>query len=663
MSSRLRAVIIFAVYTFLVCTFTVLFFIFFTKAESVLPPDSFGYRLNKGFIFFFNLIPAVLMTAEIFGFSWFFGISSSGREKRFSTIMLGHFKSVLIICVSCVLICFVVKEALIPIVEEKISVYEIRQRNFVLYTELANENANEGSYDYARFYADEALKLYPDSAEAKELARHMEEEEIKARSKSGMTTPDTQDKGYYAYQQGDSLAYSSLQKAEKALADSDYINAHYYAELAKKTTGRDDQNKARAQEISSIALDKLSKNSDYLEIAEIALKTSNYIDAHYYAELAKKTNDEEIKARANEISSMAWDIISNNDDLLNKGTDELYKTKKEAYIALERGDVLKAYYTLLKLNDLYPSDPDVKNYFAATMEKLQKQYFFVDETTDMRDFEAANDVYFAWTKADGTIDIIFIGGISIVEDTGQFVQYFRNFSVTTVSPEGDTIQFFSVPYAKMTAQLVSSLRDSGLIDANWEIKTSNDQYVPFIFLEGVDREADNLRNGKINPSIAPKYKYPQEEDPLPFYLLDIPFGDLTLIRLACGGPENMPFISLLRFASKADQYGFSSEIYSCALAKRCCYPFIILVFMIFFAVVSFNYRLLSGHMFRFGWILLFPIMTAGIYFMMMLADYLESIVAISMYSLLGAATPIGMLGIVILLVLLTSFRFLSVHGE
>ena len=611
MSSRLRAVIIFAVYTFLVCTFTVLFFIFFTKAESVLPPDSFGYRLNKGFIFFFNLIPAVLMTAEIFGFSWFFGISSSGREKRFSTIMLGHFKSVLIICVSCVLICFVVKEALIPIVEEKISVYEIRQRNFVLYTELANENANEGSYDYARFYADEALKLYPDSAEAKELARHMEEEEIKARSKSGMTTPDTQDKGYYAYQQGDSLAYSSLQKAEKALADSDYINAHYYAELAKKTTGRDDQNKARAQEISS----------------------------------------------------MAWDILSNNDDLLNKGTDELYKTKKEAYIALERGDVLKAYYTLIKLNDLYPSDPDVKNYFAATMEKLQKQYFFVDETTDMRDFEAANDVYFAWTKADGTIDIIFIGGISIVEDTGQFVQYFRNFSVTTVSPEGDTIQFFSVPYAKMTAQLVSSLRDSGLIDADWEIKTSNDQYVPFIFLEGVDREADNLRNGKINPSIAPKYKYPQEEDPLPFYLLDIPFGDLTLIRLACGGPENMPFISLLRFASKADQYGFSSEIYSCALAKRCCYPFIILVFMIFFAVVSFNYRLLSGHMFRFGWILLFPIMTAGIYFMMMLADYLESIVAISMYSLLGAATPIGMLGIVILLVLLTSFRFLSVHGE
>ena len=611
MSSRLRAVIIFAVYTFLVCTFTVLFFIFFTSAESVLPPDSFGYRLNKGFIFFFNLIPAVLMTAEIFGFSWFFGISSNGREKRFSTIMLGHLKSVLIICVSCVVICFVVKEALVPIVEEKISVYEMRQRNFVLYTELAKENANDGSYDYARFYADEALKLYPESEEAKELARRMEEEEVKARSISGITTTDTTQEKEYVHLQGESLAYTYLQRAEIALATHDYINAHYYAELAAKTTGREDQNKARAKEISA----------------------------------------------------QAWDTLSSNDDLLNIGTDELYRTKKEAYIALERGDVLKAYYTLLKLNNLYPSDPDVKNYFAATVEKIQKQYFFVDETTDMRDFEAANDVYFAWTKADGTIDIIFIGGISIVEDTGQFVQYFRNFSVTTVSAEGETIQFFSVPYAKMTAQLVSSLRDSGLVDADWEIKTSNDQYVPFIFLEGVDREADKLRNGKYNPTIAPKYKYPQEEDPLPFYLLDIPFGDLTLIRLACGGPENMPFISLLRFASKADQYGFSSEIYSCALAKRCCYPFIILVFMIFFAVVSFNYRLLSGHMFRFSWVLLFPIMTAGIYFMMMLAEYLESIVAISMYSLLGAATPIGMLVIVVLLVLVTSFRFLSVHGE
>ena len=618
MSSRLRAVIIFAVYTFLVCTFTVLFFIFFTKAESVLPPDSFGYRLNKGFIFFFNLIPAVLMTAEIFGFSWFFGISSSGREKRFSTIMLGHFKSVLIICVSCVLICFVVKEALIPIVEEKISVYELRQRNFVLYTELANESAEKGGYDNARFYADEAFKLYPESAEAKELARRMEEEEIKARSKSGMTNTEVPEKDDYVNLQGDSLAFSYLQKAEKALASSDYINAHYYAELVKKTTDEDDQNLARAKEISS----------------------------------------------------QAWDIISNKDDLLNKGTDELYKTKKEAYIALERGDVLKAYYTLLKLNDLYPSDPDVKNYFAATMEKLQKQYFFVDETTDMRDFEAANDVYFAWTKADGTIDIIFIGGISIVEDTGQLVQYFRNFSVTKVLPDGHLDDYsMSVPYAKMTAQLASSV-DPG-------VDPKNDWYIPYIFLRGIHRLSDNSKN-----VIKPQYKATREEEissldvlarvkeikelernAPDFYVLNIPFEDFILIRQACGGPENMPFISLLRFASKADQYGFSSEIYSCALAKRCCYPFIILVFMIFFAVVSFNYRLLSGHMFRFGWILLFPIMTAGIYFMMMLAEYLESIVAISMYSLLGAATPIGMLGIVILLVLLTSFRFLSVHGE
>lgn len=525
--------------------------------------------------------------------------------------MLGHLKSVLIICVSCVVICFVVKEALIPIVEEKITVYEMRQRNFVLYTELANENAKEGSYDFARFYADEAYKLYPESAEAKELARRMEEEEIKARSISGVTTEDKQEKKDDVHLQGESLAYSYLQKAEKALADSDYINAHYYAELAYKTADRDDQNRVRAKEISSIA----------------------------------------------------WDKLSDNDELMNNGVDELYKTKKEAYIALERGDVLKAYYTFLKLKNKNPSDPDVSNYYDATLEKIQAQYFFVDETTILRDFEAANDVYFSWTKADGTIDIIFIGGISIVEDTGQFVQYFRNFSVTTLSPDGETIQFFSVPYAKMTAQLVSSLIDSGVVDAGWEIKTSNDQYIPFIFLEGVDREADNMRNGKSNPAIAPKYKYPQEEDPLPFYLLDIPFGDLTLIRLACGGPENMPFISLLRFASKADQYGFSSEIYSCALAKRCCYPFVILVFMIFFAVVSFNYRLLSGHMFRFGWVLLFPIMTAGIYFMMMLAEYLESIIAISMYSLLGAATPIGMLVIAILLVLLTSFRFLSVHGE
>lgn len=603
MNSKIRAAIIFVVYTFLVFVFTVLFFIFFTNADTVLPPDAFAYKLSRGFIYFFNLIPAVLITSEIFGFSWFFGISSSGKERRFSNRMLIHLKTVLITCVSCVIICFIAKEVLIPIVQEKVFLYEGRARNYQEYTELAQEYSESGSVNNARFYAEEALKLYPDSEEAKGLALRMEREAVEAHSHERVDDFDTDD---FVQVQDEELSYSYLTEAEKALAELDYINAHYYAEMAARTTGRDDQNLLRAKEISA----------------------------------------------------ESWNLLYSDTNMFNKEAGDLYKTKKEAYAALEHGDVLKAYYTLIKLKDAYPGDPDVVNYFNATVDRLEQQYFFVDETADLRDFEAANNVYFAVKKPDGQTDLIFIGGVSIVENTSQFIQYFRNFSVTTISKEGQITQFFSVPYAKMTAQLVSSLLESGQLSAGWEFKTSNDQYVPYIFLEGVDRQSDNTRN-----AIRPKFKYPQEEETQPFYLIDIPFGDLILIRQACSGPDTMPLLSLFRFVSKAAQYGFSGEVYSAALAKRGCYPLIILAVMIFAAVISFNYRLLSGHLFKFSWLLLFPIMTAAIHFFMMLTEYVESILSISLYSIMGTATPVGMLVISIGLVLVVSVRFLSVHGE
>lgn len=603
MNSKIKAAIIFAVYTFLVFVFTVLFFIFFTSADSVLPPDAFAYKLSRGFIYFFDLIPAVLMTAEIFGFSWFFGISSNGKERRFSNRMLGHLKMVLITCVSCVIICFIAKEVLVPTIQEKIYLYEARARNYAEYTELAKEYSESGSVNSARFYAEEALKLYPDSEEARGLALRMEREAVEAHSHESVDYSAEDD---YIQIQDEELAYSYLTEAEKALAASDYINAHYYAEMAAKTTGRDDQNLLRAKEISA----------------------------------------------------ESWNLMYSDTNLFNKEAGDLYRTKKEAYTALEQGDVLKAYYTLLKLKDIYPEDPDVVNYFNATMDRLEQQYFFVDETADLRDFEAANNVYFSITKPDGQVDLIFIGGVSIVENTSQFIQYFRNFSVTSFSEDGHVIQFFSVPYAKMTAQLISSLFESGQISMAREFKTSNDQYVPYVFLEGVDRQSDNTRN-----AIKPKFKYPQEEEKQPFYLMDIPFGDLVLIRQACGGPETMPLLSLLRFIPKAEQYGFSGEIYSSVLAKRGCYPLIILAIMIFAAIVSFNYRLLSGHMFKFSWILLFPIMTVIIHFVLMLTEYIESILTISLYNVMGSATPVGMLCISIGFVLVVSVRFLSVHGE
>ena len=603
MNSKIKAVIIFAVYTFLVFLFSILFFLLFSNADSVLASDSFEYRIDNGFIFFFDLIPSVLITAEIFGFSWFFGVSANGTQHRFSGRMLGHLKTVLITCVSCVIICFIAKEALIPTIQNSLYLVEARASNYKEYTELAEEYSEDGSVSLARFYAEEALKLNPDSEEAKALALRMERELLEANSGDYEVVENRAENDFVPMQE-EELAYSYLVEAEKAFAESDYINAHYYAEMAAKTTGRDDQNLLRAKEISSVS----------------------------------------------------WGRLEAEKDSFNTESGDVYKTKKEAYNALEHGDVLKAYYTLKKLKETYPLDPDVENYFNATVDELEKLYFFVDETADLRDFETSNNVYFAVTKPDGQVDLIFIGGISIIENTGQFIQYFRNFSVTSFSSDGHVIQFFSVPYAKMTAQLVSSLYDSGLVSSDREFKTSTDQYVPFIFLNGVDRQLENTRN-----DISPKYKKKQEAEL--FYIIDIPFGDLALIRQACSGADTMPFLSLLRFVSKASQYGFSCEVYTASLAKRASYPFVILAIMIYVAIVSFHYRLISGNTFRFRWLLLFPVMTLGAHFFLMITDYIESLLAVSLFSAFASYCPAVMVGTFVLCVFLVSIRFISVHGE
>ena len=563
-------------------------------------------NLHNGVIYFFMLVPPVLMTAEMFGFSWFFGVSSSGTKKRFSNKLLGHFKTVLITCVSCVIVCFITEEALIPSVQNAVRLYEARASNYREYTELAEEYSEAGSFSNARFYAEEALKLYPGSTEAKALALRMERESLEANSAESIASIVSEEKNDFIQMQNEELSFSYLTEAEKAFAAADYINAHYYAEMAAKTTVRDGQNLLRAKEISSVS----------------------------------------------------WGLLNSDKNTFNTESGDVYKLKKEAYNALENGDVLKAYYMLLKLKDAYPIDPDITNYFEETVDILEKQYFFVDETTDLRDFETANNVYFSITKPNGQVDLIFIGGISVVENTGQFIQYFRNFSVTSFSENGHVKQFFSVPYAKMTAQLVSSLLESGQVAVDRELKTSNDQYVPYIFLEGVDRQSENSRN-----AIRPKFKYRMEEDAPSFYILDIPFGDLTLIRQACDGADKMPFISLMRFISKAKQYGFSNEVYTAAFAKRACFPLIILAIMIAIAIISFNYRLLSGHAFRFHWLLLFPLMTIILRFVMMLIDYMESLLAVSLSSALGTACPAAMVFLTIALVIIVSIRFLSSHSE
>ena len=109
---------------------------------------------------------------------------------------------------------------------------------------------------------------------------------------------------------------------------------------------------------------------------------------------------------------------------------------------------------------------------------MQDSVFFTDETEVLTSFESFRDIYFTVQNSDNSKDVIYIRGITILENAGQFVQYFRDFYVYTYKFDGTLLKSVYTPYAKMIAIPASSLGDS----LNKQ-KIKQDGYVPYILLK------------------------------------------------------------------------------------------------------------------------------------------------------------------------------------
>ena len=81
--------------------------------------------------------------------------------------------------------------------------------------------------------------------------------------------------------------------------------------------------------------------------------------------------------------------------------------------------------------------------------RVENQCFFIDETEKLKAFEYYNDVHFTVSRDSGAKDVIYIRGITPVQDGGRMVQYLRELSVMTYGKNGVLLRSVYVPYAKM----------------------------------------------------------------------------------------------------------------------------------------------------------------------------------------------------------------------
>lgn len=578
-------------------------FIFFETPDWNLG-SPFLYKFQNGLLLFFKLLPAIFVAGIIIGYSWGFGKQNNNPPHRFSEIFVIYLKNVIISSLICTSLCFLAAEVGIPLISYSRAQMEENSKNIDEYIILAKKNLATGDYGTALFYANYVLDIAPNSQEAIDLARFIEESQFL--NKKEIVSDNDVLPTLVTTKISDMTVPELFKKATEYYAKEDYFNAHYFSSLV-------------------------------LEISKL-----NYANRDY----------------AKQLASDSWNKLLHIDAFENDLSKEVFQRKKEGYIALSSGDYSKAYYIYQDLLEKYPLDYDIKNFYETSKELLGTRYFFIDETLDKQQFEKFRNVFFTIPRLDGGKDIISIKGITSIDTTGGRVQYLRGFSVVSYDKNDEWIMSLSVPYAKMCSMPLENMSQE-LTDYIGEF--SKTKFVPYLFLKSVDRKYENIF---ITPRIETKDGLNLIS--ATSYVMPIPFEDFAMLCDVSHGPETMSLISLYKFSKVASDYGYSSEIYSQSLINRFSYPVILLICFLLASIIAWNSRILSEDSFKFSWLLLFPVIIVLAYAFIQCFRFMMSLVfyAILVFvAFVGNGAVFISLFILLFVLFLCFLRFVSLKSN
>lgn len=526
--------------------------------KSVPQDSASAYKMLIATGYFLRFLPAIVITGFTVSFSVYFGNNCEGSTSRFSTAMIGRFRMVLISAVVCAFVLTLTSEVFGNVIARGKYAIINRPKLINQYIKVGEELFGDGEYEKSYLYACAALKLSPNSPAATAL-RDKSDVEI-TREKTSNIRFELYNKAfgnkdsfetYHIEKKQISDAYKCLLNARSCFEREEWINAHYYAQQGLKLYSPKDPN---VQELKSI-------------------------------------------------STEAWNNISAKRNLAKNAENEFYEKKYKGYLALVQNDDLSAYYIFRDLflsSREYSTDPDVVFYLDVASRRIDERCFFDDEVLQLQSFEDVNDVCFSYTYKDGSKDIIYFKGMTSVKETGRVIQYLRDVTIKNISAENKLYRTMTVPYAKV---LPVSLHDiSGAskellgIDASVTI-------VPYIMLNSVGRDNPEIRN-------MPLYVYENGETTnIPEYIiLPMAYSDFAMLETQTSEPDKIPFGILFRLVKNASRYGYSNEVYLEALMNRIFYPFWIVILLIGFASIAWNYRMGTNQFFRMSWIFGFPVL-------------------------------------------------------
>lgn len=541
------------------------------------------YIICRGFLYFLRILPAVFCSAEIIAFSVHFGADSKKAQMRFSPIIMRHFRIVMIVSLVLVSLTALGREVAAPVLQEKKERAENAPRLLSEYIRLGNECLNEENYILAHRYGSQVLRIRPSSQEGKEL----------------------------------------IDKSEAVI------------KAIRKITPADVKTPAETQSIEEIGEETVAS---LINKSKIAAEKGNWFNSHYYAQLAlsagtdKDINIDEVRR----LASVAWNKLQSI-NVEEKTNDQiLFEKKRKAYKALAEGDNIDAYYQFLGIaaEDItWSSDPDVNQFLKIAESRVLKQCFFIDETEKLEAFEYYTDVYFTVKRASGMTDVVYIRGITPMENTGGMVEYLRGLTITTFGKSGNFVKSLRVPYAKMMSM------DANLFDTETKERLEipeNAKRIPYILLESIDRSKREIR-------ISPEYEFsdsvhPNQQTKPNFTVLSMPSKDFKTACEMKDGAERMSLASLVDAAGKADSLGYCREVEGAFLIRRVTFPLVMLVILVFLSGVAWNFRTMEEQLFKFRWIVIVPVCTAACDVLIQIVATLNTLAGFALVSAAGEAS-------------------------
>ncbi len=604
----------FFILCFLIC---LLFCMNFARIPELIINTEKTYRLLLTLKVFIYIMPAIFFTSSTVGWAIDFGSHSGNSLLRFSHAMFERYKGVLISGMIFVALLTFAGELANPMISKKMRSLEELPFLMTEYQITAQNLYDAQNYELSYKYAKSAYMIDPKNT----------------------------------------LNSTLVYKAESALNEKAKISKSIIQTMHELTFG--DSMFGIPKKSTEIPTEPY-ESYKLLQTARECLENQDWFGAHYYSQQALKLADNKNVniTECKHIAATAWNMLAQAREYGTTEEQKIFAKKYEGYTALTNGDFLHSYYvfnTLSKESKYLAIDPDVVRYLRISQQALDNQYFYYDETFNLKGYETATNISFKIKNSlNGTTTVFFIKGVSSKGHAANMIQYLRALTIVTLSPEGEYLSGIYVPYAKMK-NIETRMIDEEILE-NLEInkKIKN---IPFVLLTSVDRNLEGLiyRPEKIGGS--------EKNKDINYLLMPISYEVFNTLKEASKGAESMSLTSLMDFYTYADRFGYSGEVFCQALMNRLLFPLYILIFFVMIAITAWHCRINEDSIFKFHWIYIFILLCPIYISMHKLATSFFRAVNFSILGTFGSKYAFSMGFIFYALVLVfVSIGFLACHN-